>query len=136
MLEFAVLAHGGGLAVAFDLIAGNAEGRDRALRQKAAQFLTQLHRAFQVQSGAIPPLIGGAADRLRRHIDREAAGRLVDHGEADARAGDRGAEVDGCDVEGGGDRDARGVAFVKRAPRWRKQIEREIRRFTASDACC
>ena len=70
----------------------------------AAQLVAHAQGALQIDLGALAP---GAerrlGQRLARRGDREAAGRLVDHGQAAAAAGDRGADIHGIHVEGGRD---------------------------------
>src|SRR3546814_2896441 len=59
---------------------------DMAGDDMPAHFVAQLHRAFEVERGALTPLArGGARHGFARHVDREPAGRLVDHRQAHAR---------------------------------------------------
>src|SRR5687768_4218464 len=54
VLQLAVLADGGGLAVALRVRAGDAEGRHGALRQEAAELLADIHelgKIFRVGTG-------------------------------------------------------------------------------------
>src|SRR3546814_19019380 len=65
----------------------------------AAEFVTDLQRAFEVQAAAgVPHSRRGARERFGARVDREpmTAGvrSLVDDGQARARAGDRPAKVD------------------------------------------
>src|SRR4051812_32421351 len=78
-----------------------------------AQFVAELQGTFEVELAPFGPLAGrGARHGLCGDVEGDAAGRLVDHGQAHARARDRGAEVDRVDVVAGGYLDAQ-VALLR-----------------------
>src|SRR6185369_542975 len=65
----------------------------------APKLVAQTESAFKVELRSLTPASGGGfGNCLARHVDREPVVALVDHGQTDARAGDRRAEVDGIEV--------------------------------------
>src|SRR3569832_640003 len=77
------------------LARGNAgEAVDVAGDDVAAEFVADLERAFEIDARAVPPAPdAGDAQSLVGRVDREPGAAIllarVDHGQADARAGDR-----------------------------------------------
>ena len=72
-----------------------ADAVDMAGDDMAAKLVADPERALEVEPRALAPEAGrGLRHGLARDVDREPAVALVDDGQADARAGDRGAEID------------------------------------------
>ena len=68
---------------------------DMAGDDMAAELVAEPERALEVELRAFAPEVGGGLRHgLARNIDREPVVALVDDGQADARAGDRRAEID------------------------------------------
>ncbi len=84
-----------------------------------AQFVAQPERLLEVECCASVPQRGGAADAFARDVDREpsvaGAPAAIDHGQAHARTGDRGADRDPRRVERAGDRHAQVAALLDAA---------------------
>jgi hypothetical protein len=70
----------------------------------AAELVAEAKRALEVEAPPLRPHAWrGAAHGFGRDVDGEPVRALVDHGQADARAGDRGSEVDPPEVVAAGD---------------------------------
>ena len=95
---------------------------DMAGDDMAAELVAQAQRALEVELRAFAPQVGGGPrDGFGRNIDREPVVALVDDGQADARAGDRRAEIDGVEVVAGPDRRAAGRRAARRCGRCRRR---------------
>src|SRR3954451_12606561 len=63
-----------------------------AVDQMPTQLVAQLERQFEIDALTLLPVAEmGLVERLARGFDREPVGSLLDHRQAAARAGDRGA---------------------------------------------
>jgi len=99
-----------------------ANGIDMAGDDMPAQLVTQLERLFKVELAPGSPLVlRRAADRFARDIDREPGiagfAAALDHGQADARTGDRGADRYPGRIIGAGNDDAQVALLANFADR-------------------
>ena len=86
---------------------------DMAGDDVAAELVADLKRTFEIEEAPLLPHAGrGAAPCLGGNIDREPLLAFVDDRQADARTGDRGAEIDPRHVVGAGDPRAQVAALL------------------------
>ncbi len=81
----------------------------------AAELVAESKRAFEVEAGAFFPETRRApASRLAGDVHREPVLALVDDGQANARAGDRCAQIDGRQIVAARDPEAQVAPLLRR----------------------